>query len=331
MTRLIGIWRIPALPRTFWCLVLLAGVFALAGCQTQQPADRDAETRAVWGDAAKTEPAQQKEDKPKWSLFGGKREDKSVGETWAIRCLSIDGPQRFQKVDYYQELLKQTPVINADTVQVVDAGGRSSLYYGRYKRSTRALGEEVTYSPSPDKDIEYIRELALDLPGGDRIWPFKLATLEALPVGVKEELVKWELNNAPGYYSLQIGVFYNVGEMNQRNAAAEEYCRQLRADGVEAYFMHGPQNSIVTVGSFPQSAIRHRSRVNAFSGEEEQFEKIVDPEMLALQEKYPHHLHNGHKMYDLEFNPETQKKDRIAHTSFPVIIPRESGDDFGGF
>ena len=62
---------------------------------------------------------------------------------------------------------------------------------------------------------------------------------------------EWDLANNPGYWTLQIGIYRDSPERKQ---AAVDAVREARAEGIEAYFQHGPVSSGVFIGSWPREA-----------------------------------------------------------------------------
>src|SRR5262245_46347605 len=185
---------------------------------------------------------------PLWLLCSVTRAADKDDEFWAIRCATFQGPKRLESAKNCQESLKKVRGVRADRVQMFDEDGVSNVYYGKYRRSDDPKTEKERYDPDPGKDLELIRSLSIrarDSSGGEKdTWPFKFATLAALP-GPPTRYPQWELANAKGYYSLQVGVFYNTGDFQQRRKAAEDYCELLRDQGEEAYFHHGQVNTSV--------------------------------------------------------------------------------------
>ena len=260
--------------------------------------------------------------------FDAAQAGKDDEDIWAIRCITIEGSDRFAKADNYAKALKAVRGLKDKYVVVFHDTGESSVFYGRYQRSYNSRTDAETFKPDPAKDMDLIRQLSFEAPdqatGVMRpVWPFRLATLETLPVGDSKH-PEWELSNAPGYYSLQVGVFYNTEGMRRRKFAAEEYCRLLRKDGQEAYFHHGAVNSSVCIGAFPESAIQTWQETDPYTGMIRVQSKIVDKRMLELQEKYPHNTHNGRILYEVGGDRKTGKNVRSPHTSFPVEVPREN-------
>lgn len=247
-------------------------------------------------------------------------EEPARKEIWSIRCLTLEGPNRFQNARNFEEALKKVPDLDAHLVQVFHEETDSALYYGRYERRYDSVRDKELFKPDPLPDLELIRKLSLTVDGRP-VWPFALAVLDTWPASRKGQAA-WDLNNVDGYWSLQIAVFYNEGEMRERKEAAEKYCRLLREEGVEAYYHHGTVNSSVCVGIFPKGAIVDIQREDPMTGVQKATSKIVDPRMLELQKKYPHNLHNGHRFYEIVHNPRTGERERVEYPSFPVKLPR---------
>lgn len=266
------------------------------------------------------------------ALAGGDDED-----IWAIRCITLDGADRFELAKKYAEALKDVRGLKSKWVSVFNETGETSVYYGRYKRVYKARTGKESFKPDPLKDLALIRQLSLEVPdpatGAVKpFWPFRLATMETLPVGGGKH-PEWELSNARGFYSLQVGVFYNSEKMRRRRFAAEEYCRLLRKEGREAYYHHGAVNSSVCIGGFPKAAIQTWQEQNPYTGIIRVRSTITDERMLALQREFPHNTHNGSIFHEITADPKTGKKVRSPHTSFAVEIPRgdSKAEPYRGF
>lgn len=247
-------------------------------------------------------------------------------DIWAIRCLTLEGPNRFQLAGNYADALKKVAGLKPNLVQVLHESGQTAVYYGRYRRHYSAKTDTESFRPDHLRDLDLIRHLSMNIRdpavGSRTVWPFQLATMDTLPIG-RGSHPEWLLSRAPGYYSLQVAVFYNTGEMRRRKYAAEEYCKLLREQGEEAYYDHGRVNSSVCIGAFPEEAIRTIPKQDPLTGIIQVTARIVDERMLALQRKHLFNLHNGSKFYEIIRDPRTGKRIRDPHTSFAVEIPRE--------
>lgn len=261
-------------------------------------------------------------------LFDWLKRDKDRGgqDIWSIRCITISGADGARVARAYAEALRKAPGFKPELVRVFGDASGGSVYYGEFRRRYDRRSKSETFSPDPVPVLNELRRLTL---GGQDIWPFELATLAALPAGADPE-AKWLLREAPGHWSLQVAVFYNDGEFQERRRAAEEYCKLLRDQGEEAYVDHGDVHSIVALGAFPREAIQTFQRRNPLTGILEVSERIVDGRMLELQKKFPHNLHNGATFYEVSRNPRTGRRVREPHTSFVVRIPRATAGSLTG-
>jgi hypothetical protein len=116
---------------------------------------------------------------------------------------------------------------------------KSSLFYGYY-----------TGIDDPKLKADRARIVAFQTTAGEH--PF----VDALPVSINTPdptaPPEFNLVNAKGFWSLQIAAYQGVG----RKDAAVESVKEARKLGVEAYYYHGPNSSVVCIGAWPQSAIR---------------------------------------------------------------------------
>lgn len=248
------------------------------------------------------------------SLFPPRAQEQ---ETWSIRCIGLTGPRRFQLAEQYADALRKVQGLRSELVQVVNTEEESVVYYGRYQREPGEGDKPATYRPDQTDDLVRIR--SLQSPDG-QVRPFLLATLEPLAT-YETGNPEWDLNNADGYWSLQVAVFYNTGEFHARRTAAEQYCRELRNQGVEAYFHHGSANSVVCVGLFPREAVQEVQREDPLLGVVRPTIEYVDERLRELQQKFPHNLQNGHEFYSIERDPRTGERRRIPQPSFLVRTP----------
>jgi hypothetical protein len=242
-------------------------------------------------------------------------------DVWAIRCITFNGPDRFQRAEQYAQALRNVPELKDDLVQVVSDEESSAVFYGRYQRRYDTATDEAQYSPNHLPDLERIRSLQFS---GSNVWPFILASMDVLPT-YRTSSPEWDLNNAEGFWALHVAVFYNTEEFRSRRSAAEEYCRILREQGEEAYFHHGAGRSSVYVGTYPKGAVAEVQQENAYTGTVRAQLRIVDPEMIAAQERFPVSLHNGHKRFEILRDPVTNEETaRVPTQSFPVLMPGAS-------
>ncbi|QOJ15286.1 MAG: hypothetical protein HRU75_11870 [Planctomycetia bacterium] len=251
---------------------------------------------------------------------GGVSRDAGGGrpqETWAIRCRVERGPDRMQFAKSYAEAIKRAEGLRPELVHVMHDTDASLVFYGRYSVRYDANGLR-SFRPDHTTDLERILRLSF---ANSDVRPFARAMLAPLPAAGSGN-ADWNLENARGYWSLQVGAFYNTRDMTERWQAAEEYCRLLREEGVPAYFHHGETVSSVCVGVFPYTAIAESASENPLTGRRGVSAKIVDPKMLDYQRRFPHNLENGHVVYSITRDARGNVTQRIPNASFPVMLPK---------
>lgn len=178
----------------------------------------------------------------------------------------------------------------------LDEGTKSTVYYGRYKSPQQ---------PEATKDIEQLR--AMKNSGQIRVETLMLLPLPTAALA-SGELGEFDLRRMAGraVYSLQIG-FYEGGPDARK--VAEDAVAALRKQGTEAYYYHGPNRSVVSVGTFGESAI-----ISTTEGQ--RIQTTYDARVKALQEQFPYNLANGRVI------EETRQGTTTRQPSFLVRVPR---------
>jgi hypothetical protein len=266
---------------------------------------------------------------------------------WTIYCASITGPNHVEQANQVKaDLMKMSALRDW---YVIHQEAESVLYYGFYrayndqkdaKESARAQTDRKSIANLPDKmdNRPFARAMFVPIDAPD-------------PAAPKE----WNLANAKGYWSLQIAAYK---DSPQRKAAAVEAVRAARAQGVEAYYFHGPTSSSVCIGAWPREALREQDsdrgeaidptqdilvlekplpfNTNVDVRNRETGEKVrtyvprvepQDPTLIAAMRQYPEHSVNG------VVNTKTMKDrngnvHQIADPSFLVKIPERETSIF---
>lgn len=109
-----------------------------------------------------------------------------------------------------------------------------------------------------------------------------------------------------GAYTLQLG-YYDNEFGNDFRQAAEKAARTLRNDGHKAFYYHGPNVSLVTIGVFGAESVSTNPRTGGTE---------YGPEVQALQKQFPHHMANGREV--IRYMPNGTK---TRETSMLVRIP----------
>jgi hypothetical protein len=177
---------------------------------------------------------------------------------------------------------------------------------------------------SARKDLERLRvtELVID---GVKARPFANAFLVP-PSNIQGTIPEYDLRNArkarpDAMYTLQIAYYSReekaatAKEMAEFRKAAEQAAVELRREGEEAYYFHGPQRSMVTVGIFTNEDFDSQTQ-------------YMSPALVQLRKKFPHNLYNGMGVKEklTVSDPKTGKavrKDRLRPSGL-VLVPKES-------
>lgn len=189
-------------------------------------------------------------------------------EFWSILLASFVGTdQQKQAADLVEQLKHQ----NVFDVWMADEGGYTHVYRGKFSDPTQ---------PQVDSALRQSRMLKV---GDSR--PFTSARLVAARPVLEVSASQMDLKRyrEQGLWSLQIAVYDDTAGSNYKELA-EIAAANLRKDGDQAFYYHGPFRSMVTVGlyTYDQAWTRRMKIGDTYS-----------PEVRRLQEKYPNNLFNG--------------------------------------
>jgi len=191
---------------------------------------------------------------------------------------------------------------------VITEAGHSELYRGKYadhKEASKNLAEAKNYR-TPLRVTPYAQAIILPLPGS------------------QPGPVEWNLRHAKGAYTVVVATFHDVPEAKYfgRKANAVAYCRQLREKGKEAYFHHGPANSLVTVGTFGEAAVQMVQR------DDRRTPQIQDQGIIAVQREFPYLAVNGRQQLSKQVSQATGQIEKVPDKSYPARIPKgKDGQD----
>ncbi|MCG3124100.1 MAG: hypothetical protein GIKADHBN_02541 [Phycisphaerales bacterium] len=246
---------------------------ALTGCASQEPAPEPTlPTTNVFGRPVSspdgTDPSA---ENGAWSIvlgaFSPDRDNVSPGQTFEAAA--------------HTALFRAQALSGLKDVSLVKRGTGYVLLYGSFESGT---------SGDAQRELEYVRSLEID---GAR--PYENAFLA--PPGASAgsmpdydlATVKVRRATRKPLYTLQIAVYGRPDnseptkeDLQQFRAAAEEAVTRLRSEGEQAYYYHGPNRSMVTVGIYDEGDAGFTSR---FRGE--------GAALALARHKYPHNLLNG--------------------------------------
>lgn len=179
-------------------------------------------------------------------LFG-----RPKGAAWTILAAERQGPYAVRNTERLAQMLRQVEGIKKDEVVVShDQDGASRIYYGTYYRKRDPETDKLLIPDALRRDMQVIKFLQTE----DGVHHFALALKVPKPLPDVGDPA-WALQRVEKPYTLQIAVF-EAGEVSNHKQAAADLCEQLRKQGYEAYYHHGIDASVVTVGSFDRDAVR---------------------------------------------------------------------------
>jgi hypothetical protein len=191
--------------------------------------------------------------------------DDPGAQGYTMLLQTFDGRDRNRKASELIESLSRHA--NVPDLWVRDSGAMTSVFRGRYT--------------SPDSvpartDLEQMQRVTIN---GKQ--PY--ANVEFTPLAPANTATgsPLDLHQFPGMYTLQVAYYDDKMGPNFRETA-EDFTRALRSQGEEAYFYHGPNRSLVTVGLFNEDDFVREGDTQAYG-----------PRMRELQVKHPIHQRNG--------------------------------------
>jgi hypothetical protein len=256
--------------------------------------------------------------KPMYHANGAPSEDPvpPPGAQYTIYAGRVEGPTHVQEADKIKKDLRVTTGMK--DWYVIHQASQSLVYYGYYRNVTDPKDSDAIRAKADRAKIDKF----VDKTTGQR--PFAQAVFQSLDSPDPAAPAEWNILNSKGVYTLQIAVYKGSPERKQ---AAVDTVRDARAQGVEAYFFHGDNASLVCVGSFPLSAVRINDVAVNNNGDQMQTKmyvpqtndpsldkqledvarrngvqlirpkyEVVDPKLLAAIKQFPYNTVNGMQM-----------------------------------
>ena len=243
------------------------------------------------------------------SVTGGKSPEGGAFEGFTIfLCPPYDGPGRTGEAADAKR--KTEAATGWKGIYVVHEERRSGLYLGRYDTVEDA-----------GKELERVRRWR----GSTGSSPFASAYV-ARRAGERVGQPQWDLANAadPNWrYTVVIAEFHNLPEERffTRKEMAVENCRELRREGKEAFYCHGPEQSFVTIGLFPRQAFRMEQLPDGGTRS-----VIAEERIKAIMKEKPYLAVNGYEDKMVTINPMTGRPEaRITGTYVTSISDFRGG------
>jgi len=250
-----------------------------------------------------------------WNL-GGQQKFAHDAEPQTILLQLFEGPDHVDRAVSQKNYLADT--LQWHDVYVVHEDDHSILYMGSYG-SDGASQRQIQANLAKAKNFRM----------ANGVQPFVKAIVIAKPGTADEGPSEWNLKNAKGYYSVLVDIQYDVPQSGYygRKQRAVMDCRNLRKQGYDAYYFHGPYKSGVAVGTFPETSIktvmvkaRHPITHNEFEVEKK---VIVDPKMKKVFQDFPEMLicGNTEKTVEIYYENGRPKRHAVTQEPYPIIIP----------
>jgi hypothetical protein len=230
---------------------------------------------------------------------------------YTIYCLGVTGPDHIARANQVKILWQQAT--QRRDWYVVHQDDQSLVFFGYYRAIADPKDSDTSRAMADRTMIRNLKDTVGD-------FPFQQSMLMPLDAPDPNAPPQWNLLNAKGAWTLEIAAYKGPG----RKAAAVESVRQARAQGVEAYYYHGPTASSVCIGAWPQEAVIQHLNNQMQNSDPNQAvmvvpdvvasqmpdnftdkdgnqtkvvhndAQVVDPSLQAMMQKYPTHSLNGY-------------------------------------
>jgi hypothetical protein len=230
---------------------------------------------------------------------------------YTIYCLGVTGPDHVAKANQVKILWQQAT--QRRDWYVVHQDDQSLVFFGYYRAIADPKDSDTARAAADRTMIRNLKDTVGD-------YPFEQAMLMPVDAPDPNAPPLWNLVNAKGAWTLEIAAYKGPG----RKEAAVESVRQARAQGIEAYYYHGPTASSVCIGAWPQEAVVQHLNNQMQNSDPNQAimvvpdviasqmpdnftdkdgnqtkvvhngAQVIDPTLLAAMQKYPTHSLNGY-------------------------------------
>ncbi len=214
------------------------------------------------------------------SIFTGPGATPSDSGSWCIVIEAFQGSSA--DADAAAGLAKLKAETTLSDAYLEKRGNNTLIAYGRYPDASSAQAKA---------DLAKVRTTQVSIDGTPQK-PFASAFLAA-PAEIKGTLPEFDLNNAKklsgdwALYTLQIGVYsrednkpVTAEQLAEFRRTAEQAVIQLRREGEQAFYYHGPNRSMVTIGLFGAEDFDATT-------------KTEGPLLSQLRKRFPYNLQNG--------------------------------------
>ena len=201
--------------------------------------------------------------------------------SWGVLLATVTGAEsRANAMSIREQVIRRYPALKDAYVRSIPHG--SVVLVGRF---------DGVQDPAAQAQLKLVKET---MDGNVRAFPRAMLTRLGAnaaqgPPGPNDLRIVRQSRPTQTLYTLQVAVWSAFGtdevKMSDIKRSAENYCRQLRSEGNEAYYFHDfdTKTSTVTIGVFGTDAYDSKSTLYA-------------PEVDAVMRKFPKHLVNGEEL-----------------------------------
>jgi hypothetical protein len=226
--------------------------------------------------------------------------------SWGVLLATVTGAEnRANAMSIREQVIRRYPALKDAYVRSIPHG--SVVLVGRF---------QGVQDPAAQAQLKLVKET---MDGNVRAFPRAMLTRLGAnanqgPPGPNDLRIVRQTRPTQTLYTLQVAVWSAFGtdevKMSDIKRSAENYCRQLRSEGNEAYYFHDfdTKTSTVTVGVFGDGAYDPRSTLYA-------------PEVDAVMRKFPKHLVNGEELL-VPMDPRNPSSKTMPQAPRLVEIPK---------
>lgn len=236
------------------------------------------------------------------------------GEGWSILLTMFNGPDHVAAAERCKTVVENEAHWRG--MFVFTEGETSTLYWGVYDKPEDAKRDLLTAQAweSSSHNRVFLGAVTLRRPTpnpGNPEWDIRPVFDRAMARATPSQLRNSDLP----YYTVVVAEFFNTKEFHNRKQFAADYCADLRKQGYEAYYLHGPTVSKVSIGTyFPRAFATVQQNGVATAAPR-------DPRMTAIIAKFPYLAVDGYQEYVTRTNEATGRPEKKAMVSYVDTIP----------
>jgi hypothetical protein len=166
---------------------------------------------------------------------------------YTIYCQIVKGPGHVERARQLRDALRHST--SMPDWYLIHGEDQSTVYYGFYRTTDSRDPKDGKEGARAIHDLNTIRAMV----DSNGFRPFSASLPVPIDSPDPDANPAWDLARTKGFWSVEIAIYKDNSERKQ---AAVDSVRAARAQGIEAYYYHGPTTSSVCVGCWPLEAVR---------------------------------------------------------------------------